>query len=86
MIFISMFSCLFYFFLYLFVCSLIIIVVIWEKMIFFKTTLIFIHLIKGTVLGRVLWDANTFPTRNRLSNHYFGLQTILLFWFFHGFP
>jgi len=38
------------------------------KIIFCKTTLISIHLIKGTVLGRALWDANTFPTRNRLPN------------------
>jgi len=37
-------------------------------MIFFKTTLIFIHLIKGIVLGRALWGANAFPTRNRLPN------------------
>jgi len=43
------------FFLYLFVFGLIIIVIIWEKMIFVKTPLIFIHLIKGTVLGRALW-------------------------------
>jgi len=37
---------------------------------FFKTTLIFIHLIKGTVLGRALWGANTntFPTRNQFPN------------------
>jgi len=56
-----------------------------KKMIFFKTTLIFIYLIKGTVLGRALWGANTFPTRNRFPSPYFGLQTILSFWFFHGF-
>jgi len=30
--------------------------------------LISIHLIKDTVLGRAVWGANTFPTRNRLSN------------------
>jgi len=32
----------------------------------FKTTLMFIHLINGTILGRALWGANTFPTRNWL--------------------
>ena len=47
-------SCLFcfYIYIYIFVCfvfSLIIIVIIWKKMIFFKTTLIFIHLINDTV-------------------------------------
>ena len=28
----------------------------------------FACLIKGIVLGWVLWDANTFPTRNRLAD------------------
>jgi len=28
----------------------------------------FTYLIKGTILGRELWGANTFPTRNRLPN------------------
>jgi len=71
-----MFSCLFFFIFVCFVFSLIFIVIIWEKNDIFKTTLIFIHLINGTVLGRALWGANTFPTRNRLPNPYFGLQII----------
>jgi len=76
-----MFSCLFLF-IYLFVFSLIFIVIIWEKNDIFKTTPIFIHLINGTVLGRALWGVNTLPTRNRLPNPYFGLQTMLLFHFY----
>jgi len=78
----------FYKHVFLFVCfvfSLIFIVIIWEKNDIFKTKLIFIHLINGVVLGRALWGANTFPTRNRLSNPYFGLQTILLFLVFPWF-
>jgi len=66
-------------FFYIFVCfvfSLIFIVIIWEKMIFLKPHLFLIHLINGTILGRALWGANTFPTHNRLPNPYFGLQTI----------
>ena len=43
------------------------------KMTFCKTTFISIHLIKGIVLGRALWGANTFLTHNRLPNPYFGL-------------
>jgi len=74
-----MFSCLFFFIFAFFVFSLIFIVIIWGKNDIFKITPIFIHLINGTVLGRALWDANTFPTRNPLPNPYFGLQTILLF-------
>jgi len=80
-----MFSCLFFFLFVCFVSSLIFIVIIWGKNDIFKTTLIFIHLINGTVLGRALWGANTFPTRNRLPNPYFGLQTILLFLVFPWF-
>jgi len=37
-------------------------------MTFCKNTLISTHLIKGIVLGRALWGANIFPTRNRLPN------------------
>jgi len=33
-------------------------------MMFCKTTFISTHLIKGTVLGRALWGANTFLARN----------------------
>ena len=63
---------LFVFFIFVcFVFSLIIIVIIWEKNDIFKTTLIFIHLINGTVLGRALWRANTSPNYNRLPNPYF---------------
>jgi len=44
----------------------------------------FAHLIKGTVLGRALWGANTFPMRNRLPDPTSSfLQTLL---FFYGFP
>ena len=46
-----------------------------------KTILIFIHLIKVTVLGRALWGANTFPTRNRLPNPYL-VRRLFLFLFF----
>jgi len=60
---------------YLFICFVIlfvfihtIVVVIWKKMTFCKTTLISTHLIKVTILGRALWGTNTFPTRNRLPN------------------
>jgi len=36
---------------------------------FKKTTLFyFTYLVKGTALRRALWGANTFPTRNRLSD------------------
>jgi len=45
---------------------------------------IFAHLIKGTVLGRALWGANTFPTRNRLPDPNSGFPQTLLF--FYGFP
>ena len=68
---------LFVFFIYLFVLSLVLLLLLlFGKNDIFKTTLIFIHLINGTVLGRALWGVNTFPTRNRLPNPYFGLQTI----------
>jgi len=51
-----------------------------------KNHITFAHLIKGTVLGRVLWGANTFLTRNRLSNpkSVFS-QTLLFFMVFHSF-
>jgi len=66
-----------FFFIYLFVLSLVLLLLLlFGKNDIFKITLIFIYLINGTVLGRALWDANTFPTRNRLPNPYFGLQTI----------
>jgi len=42
----------------------------------------FAHLIKGIVLGRTLWGANTFPTRNRLPDQNSGFsQTLLFLWF-----
>ena len=48
---------------------------------------IFAHLIKGTVLGRTLWGANTFPTRNRLPDPKSGFsQTCFIFMVFHSFP
>ena len=73
-------------FLYLFVLSLVsLLLLLFGKNDIFKNTLIFIHLINGTILGRALWGANTFPTRNRLPNPYFGLQTILLFLVFPWF-
>jgi len=34
------------------------------------------YLIKGTVLGRALWDANTFPTRNRLPDSKSGFVNV----------
>ena len=51
------------------------------KMIFYKTTLISIHLIKGIVLGRALWGANTFPIRNRLPNLWIWFVDIFKFGF-----
>ena len=57
--------------MYLFLVVVIIIIFL-EKITFCRTTLIFIHLIKGTVLGRALWGADTLPTRNRLLNLKFG--------------
>jgi len=42
------------------------------------------HLIKGTVLGRTLWGANTFPTRNRLLDLKSDFSQTLLS--FYGFP
>ena len=46
------------------------------------------YLIKGTVLGRALWGANTFPTRNRLpdSKSVFANLSYLVFLVFHSFP
>jgi len=44
-------------------------------------------LIKGTVLGQVLWDANTFPTHNRLqSSSLVRRPFLILFLVFHSFP
>jgi len=41
----------------------------------------FAHLIKGTVLGRALWDVNTFPTHNRLPNPKSGFSQTLSYLF-----
>jgi len=34
------------------------------------------YLIKGTILGRALWGANTFSTRNRLPDSEFGFGNL----------
>jgi len=41
----------------------------------------FTHLIKDIVLGRALWDVNTFPTHNRLPDLNLDSQTISFFGF-----
>jgi len=55
---------------------------------YFENHIFFAYLIKGTVLGRTMWGANTFPTRNRLSDPKSGFLAylVLSFWFFHSFP
>jgi len=51
-----------------------------------KNHITFAHLIKGIVLGRALWGANTFSTRNRLPDPKSGFsQTLLFFMVFHSF-
>jgi len=53
-----------------------------------KNHITFAHLIKGIILGRALWGANTFPTRNRLSYPKSGFLAYLdlSFLFFRSFP
>ena len=51
------------------------------KMTFYKTTLISINLIKGTVLGRALWGVNTFPIHNWLSDLWIWFVDIFKFGF-----
>jgi len=47
----------------------------------------FARLIKGIVLGRMLWITNTFPTRNRLLNLKFVfVDLVLIYIVFHSFP
>jgi len=48
-----------------------------------KNHITFAHLIKGTVLGRALWGANTFPTLNRLPDPKYGFfaNLALFLWF-----
>jgi len=81
MIFISMFSCLFYFFIYLFVLSLVsllLLLLFGEKMIFFKTTLISIHVIKGSgVLIPSPHDSRTLTLVCRLF-YFFGFSMVFL--------
>jgi len=48
--------------------------------------LIFAYLIKGTVLGQVLWGANTFSTCNRLpSSSLVRRPFLIIFLVFHSF-
>jgi len=55
---------------------------IWENINILKTHKTFAYLIKGTVLGRTSWGADTFPTRNRLPDPNSGFsQTLLFLWF-----
>jgi len=57
---------------------------IWENINILKNHKTFAHLIKGTVLGRTSWGADTFPTRNRLPEPNSGFsQTLLFFMVFH---
>jgi len=51
-----------------------------------KITLISFYPVKGTVLGRVLWGANTFLTRNRLPDSQSGSSQTSLILIFFGFP
>jgi len=44
-----------------------------------KNHITFAHLIKGFVLGRMLWSVNTFPMRNRLPDPKSGFSQTLFF-------
>jgi len=51
--------------------------IFWENK-HFKNYTDFIYIIKGIVLGRALWGANTFPTRNPLPDPKFDFHGLAL--------
>jgi len=67
----------------IFVCYYLHFISFFGKNKYFKKSHSCTHLIKGTAVGRVLWGANTFPTRNRLPNSKSGFANLpyLCFWF-----